>query len=174
MTHIYTLNGITPQKYTKTGMEATLPPTEHDALPRPTFFRPAGIGLVTLLLIHLAFGCSGQSGTDTTLVPTQGINFTLNLTDKANANLTVKGGYVITNNVIIAQTKSGNFVAVSVNCTYDKTKLVFKATENQFYCPLDLSRFDTTGKVVSGPATLPLTAYTIDPNPVAGTLVIHN
>ena len=98
----------------------------------------------------------------------------LNLADKANENLTVKGGYVVMNNVIIAQTKSGNFVAVSVNCTNDKTKLVFKATENQFYCPLDLSRFDTTGKVISGPATLPLTAYKIEPNATAGTLVVHN
>ena len=155
-------------------MEATLPPTEHYALPRHTFFRPAGIGLVTLLLMHLALGCSGQSGADTTLVPVQGINFTLNLADKANENLTVKGGYVVTNNVIIAQTKSGNFVAVSVNCTNDKTRLVFKANENQFYCPLDLSRFDTTGKVISGPATLPLTAYKIEPNAAAGTLVVHN
>ncbi|WP_026308562.1 ubiquinol-cytochrome c reductase iron-sulfur subunit [Spirosoma spitsbergense] len=155
-------------------METTLPPTEHHGSPRHTFFRSTGIGLVTLLLMHLAFGCSGQSGSDTTLVPVQGINFTLNLTDKANENLTVKGGYVITNNVIIAQTKSGNFVAVSVNCTYDKTRLVFKATENQFYCPADLSRFDTTGKVISGPATLPLTAYKIEPNAAAGTLVVHN
>ena len=155
-------------------MEATLPPTEHPVSPRHTFFRPAGISLVTLLLMHLAFGCSGQSGSDTTLVPVQGINFTLNLADKANENLTVKGGYVVMNNVIIAQTKSGNFVAVSVNCTFDKTRLVFKAAETQFYCPLDLSRFDTTGKVVSGPAALPLTTYTIVPNAAAGTLVIHN
>jgi cytochrome b6-f complex iron-sulfur subunit len=158
----------------KTGMETTLPPTEHHGSPRHTFFRSAGIGLVTLLLMHLAFGCSGQSGSDTTLVPVPGINFTLNLADKANENLTVKGGYVVMNNVIIAQTKSGTFVAVSVNCTFDKTRLVFKAVENQFYCPLDLSRFDTTGKVISGPATLPLTAYTIVPNVAAGTLVVHN
>lgn len=124
--------------------------------------------------MHLAFGCSGQSGSDTTLVPVQGINFTLNLADKANENLTVKGGYVVMNNVIIAQTKSGTFVAVSVNCTFDKTRLVFKAAENQFYCPLDLSRYDTTGNIISGPATLPLTAYRIEPNAAAGTLVIRN
>ncbi|WP_018619621.1 ubiquinol-cytochrome c reductase iron-sulfur subunit [Spirosoma luteum] len=155
-------------------METTLPSTEHAASPRPVFFRSAGIGLVTLLLMHLAFGCSGQSGSDTTLVPVQGINFTLNLADKANENLTVKGGYVVMNNVIIAQTKSGTFVAVSVNCTFDKTRLVFKAAENQFYCPLDLSRYDTTGNIISGPATLPLTAYRIEPNAAAGTLVIRN
>lgn len=155
-------------------METTLPSTQHTASPRPVFFRSAGIGLVTLLLMHLAVGCSGQSGSDSTLVPVQGINFTLNLTDKANENLTVKGGYVVMNNVIIAQTRSGTFVAVSVNCTHDKTRLVYKAVENQFYCPLDLSRFDTTGKVISGPATLPLTAYKIEPNAAAGTLVIRN
>ena len=58
-------------------MEATLPPTEHYPVSRRTFFRPVGMGLVTLLLMHLALGCSGQSGSDTTLVPVQGINFTL-------------------------------------------------------------------------------------------------
>ncbi len=155
-------------------METTLPRSEHNPVHRSTFLRPAGISLVTLLLMHLALGCSGQSGSDSTLVPVQGINFTLNLADKANENLTVKGGYVVMNNVIIAQTNSGSFVAVSVNCTNDKTKLVFRANDNQFYCPLDLSRFDTTGKVVSGPATLPLTAYKIEQNAAAGTLVVRN
>ena len=155
-------------------MEATLPPTNHHAVSRPSFLRSVGIGLTTLLFMHLAFGCSGQSGADTTLVPVRGINLTLNLADKANENLAVKGGYVVTNDIIIAQTKNGNFVAVSVNCTFDKTKLVFRAADNQFYCPLDLSRFDTTGKVVSGPATLPLTTYKIDSNAAAGTLVVHN
>ncbi|GAB2540734.1 hypothetical protein GCM10027085_34430 [Spirosoma aerophilum] len=111
---------------------------------------------------------------DPTPETAQKVDFTLRLDDTANANLLVKGGYVITNKVIIAQTKDGVYVAVSANCTHANTILTFKLTENQFYCPLHLSRFDTTGKVVTGPATLPLLQYIVEPNLNNRTLRVHN
>lgn len=154
-------------------MEATLPSADLPSRPRQHFARQIVISLGTYLLMHLAFGCAGQSDGGLTPVPTN-VNLTLNLTDKSNENLAVKGGYVVSNNVIIAQTKEGKFVAVSVDCTFDKTKLIFKPAESQFYCPADLSRFDTSGKVVIGPATLPLTKYIVEQNVATGAITVHN
>ncbi|WP_332369453.1 Rieske (2Fe-2S) protein [Spirosoma telluris] len=74
----------------------------------------------------------------------------------------------------MVQTKDGKYVAVSANCTHEGTKLVYKLADNQFYCPLDLSRFDINGKVVAGPAQQSLTLYIIDSNFSAGTLRVHN
>lgn len=155
-------------------MEATYSVTAQPARPRQDYFRLVGISTGTMLMILLAFGCSGQSDGDLTPVPATKVNFTVSLADVINENLVAKGGYVLANNVIIAQTKDGKFVAVSDNCTFDKTKLVFKSNESHFYCPADLSRYDTSGKVVVGPATLQLTKYMVEQNPATGTLVVHN
>ena len=141
---------------------------------RHDFFRIVGTSIGAILLTRCIAGCSGQAGGDPSPNTSQKVDFTLRLDDSANANLTVKGGYVIINDAIVAQTKDGQFIAVSANCTHQGTQLVYKSVENQFYCPLHLSRFDTTGKVVVGPAVVALTQYTVEPNLTAGTIRVHN
>ena len=141
---------------------------------RHEFFRIVGTSVGAILLTRYVAGCAGQGGSDPT--PSQKVDFTVRLDDKDNANLKVKGGYVIANGIIIAQTKDGQFVAVSADCTCTDqgTRLIFKPADNQFYCPLHLSRFDITGKVVVGPAVRPLTQYTVNPDLTAGTVRVHN
>lgn len=146
-------------------METTLP-----TMDRQEFFRIVGTGIGAILLSRCMAGCGAGSGGDPIPDPKQNVDFVVQLDDKANENLKVKGGYVIINNVIVAQTKDGNFVAVSAECTHQGTQLVYKSNDNQFYCPLHLSRFDTTGKVVVGPATQPLKQYTVTPNLPGGTV----
>ncbi len=155
-------------------METTLHTMDNALMPRQEFFRLVGTGIGAILLSRCLSGCASQGNIDPTPDPTQKVDFTLHLDDKINANLLVKGGYVIANHVIVAQTKDGTYVAVSADCTHQGTELTFKPNENQFYCPLHLSRFDTNGKVIVGPATLPLTQYTVETNLGAGTVRVHN
>ena len=163
-----------PQKYAKTAMETTFPSLSHTTMPRQEFFRLVGTSVGAIILTRCLGGCAGQAGGDPTPDPSQKVDFTLRLDDKLNENLKVKGGYVVANNVIVAQTKDGQFVAVSAKCTHQGTELVYKSTENQFYCPLHLSRFNTAGEVIVGPATQPLTRYTVEPNLAAGSIRVHN
>ncbi|RYF63953.1 MAG: Rieske (2Fe-2S) protein [Cytophagaceae bacterium] len=155
-------------------METTLHPMDNALMPRHEFFRLVGTSIGAILLSRCMAGCAGMENPDPTPDPSQKVDFILHLDDKLNANLLVKGGYVTSNGVIVAQTKDGKYVAVSANCTHQGTELTYKSVENQFYCPLHLSRFDTTGKVIVGPATLPLTQYTVEPNLAAGTIRVHN
>ncbi|MFD2933322.1 QcrA and Rieske domain-containing protein [Spirosoma flavum] len=155
-------------------METTLYPMDNVLMPRHEFLRLVGTSIGAILLTRCMAGCAGQGNGDPTPDPSQKINFTLRLDDKVNENLLTKGGYVITNDIIVAQTKAGQFVAVSANCTHQGTELVYKSVENQFYCPLHLSRFDTTGKVIIGPATKPLTQYSVEVNLVAGTVRVYS
>ncbi|QMW05125.1 QcrA and Rieske domain-containing protein [Spirosoma foliorum] len=155
-------------------METTLPSTDQPTMPRQAFLKLVGTSIGSIILTRSMAGCAGQGSSDPTPDPAQKVDFTLSLNDNANQNLLVKGGYVIVDNVMVVQTKDGKYVAVSAKCTYEGTKLVYKAADNQFYCPLDLSRFDTNGKVVSGPAKQPLTIYIIDSNLTSGTLRVHN
>ena len=141
---------------------------------RQEFLRLVGASIGSILLTRCIAGCSGQGNADPTPDPSLKVDFTLRLDDKANENLLVKGGYVITNNVMVVQTKDGQFVAVSANCTHEGTRLTFRLADNQFYCPTDLSRFDISGKIVAGPAKLPLTVYSTESNFTAGTIRVHN
>ncbi|SFD89512.1 QcrA and Rieske domain-containing protein [Spirosoma endophyticum] len=143
------------------------------SMDRHEFFRIVGTSIGAILLTNCAAGCGDKAGGDPTPDPNQKVDFTLRLSDKGNENLTVKGGYVVSNNVIVAQTKAGQFIAVSANCTHEGTQLIYRANDNQFYCPLHLSRFDPTGKVLYGPATQPLTQYIVESDTAAGTIRVH-
>lgn len=133
-------------------------------MPRHDFFRLVGTGLGAFLLTHSITSCAGKDTPEPASGAARKIDFTLNLNDKTNENLKVKGGYMILNDVIVAHTKDDQFVALSSTCTHERTQLVYRLTDNQFYCPLDLSRFDTTGKVLVGPATQALKQYTVTPD----------
>lgn len=142
---------------------------------RHEFFRLIGASVGALLLMPWSAGCAKADDENPTTDPDQSLDFVINLAEKGNESLKEKGGYVIVNNVIVAQTKAGDFVAASSRCTCvspSGTLLVYKPAENQYYCPLHLSRYDTTGKVVVGPAKQALKQYLVA-DLANGTLRVH-
>ncbi len=103
------------------------------------------------------------------------LDLTIQLDDARYSDLLKKGYYVVVNNrVIVANVQSNQFVAVSPKCTHEGTSLVFQANSNSFYCALDGSRYDLTGKVLNGPATLPLMLYKVANDQKSNTLRIFN
>ena len=60
--------------------------------------------------------------------------------------------------VIVAHTKNG-FVACGAICPHKGCEVGFSAEEEVFVCPCHRARFDTTGKVLRGPAKTPLKAF---------------
>ena len=158
-------------------METTPPTTDQPPTDRHEFFRLVGMGIGAILLMRCVAGCAGPNDPDGPVPdpnPARKIDFSLNLNDKVNENLRTKGGYIIVNDVIVAQTKAGQYVAVAANCTHQGTQLVFKPADTQFYCPLHLSHFDSTGEAVVGPATQPLQRYTVVMEPTTGLLRVTN
>ena len=147
---------------------------ETATITRHDFFRIVGTSIGAILLTECSAACASRGGGDPTPITNQTVDFTLRLADKENENLRSKGGYVIINNVIVAQTKNGEFIAVAANCTHQGTQLTYKVADNQFYCPLHLSRFDNTGKVLMGPATQSLTQYVTVTDAAAGTVRVHS
>ncbi|UFH53317.1 ubiquinol-cytochrome c reductase iron-sulfur subunit [Spirosoma sp. KNUC1025] len=145
----------------------TAPISRHD------FFKLVGTSVGVILLTNCSMGCSAKGGGDPTPID-RNVDFTLRLADQANENLRAKGGYVIANDIIVAQTKDGKFIAVSASCTHEGTQLTYKVADNQFYCPLHLSRFDSTGKVLMGPATQALVQFVTVADTAAGTVRIHS
>jgi Rieske Fe-S protein len=57
-------------------------------------------------------------------------------------------------NIALEKKKDGSYLALLLECTHASTPLNF--TGNNFVCPLHGSMFNEQGKVLQGPATLPL------------------
>lgn len=54
----------------------------------------------------------------------------------------------------VTQLEDGRFAALDLTCTHLGCRV--KATENGFTCPCHGSRFDSRGRVLTGPAAAPL------------------
>jgi len=80
------------------------------------------------------------------------VDFTLILTDPANAVLKNRGSYLITNGVIVAQTLTGTYIAVAAACTHQGQYVQYVSSSNSFYCNAHGSSFSNTGAVTGGPA----------------------
>ncbi len=127
---------------------------------RATFLRNLGLSSAALMSIY----CLGEltACTSKKNEPQPRIDFTLDLSDPANSNLTGDGGFLYQGNVIVARISSTNFVALSKVCTHEGTTILFEANNNRFHCPNHDSNFQTDGAIINGPAAVALKKYDIE------------
>jgi cytochrome b6-f complex iron-sulfur subunit len=87
-------------------------------------------------------------------------DFSLDLTDPANAALTSNGGYLIANGVIVAKTIMAKYIAVAAACTDNpNVNVKFDPPNNQFKCITHDAVFSSHGSVLGGPAYTPLQEF---------------
>ena len=121
---------------------------------RNKFFSTLGISAGMLFLAPAMTSCS-KSITDATTTPggsTGAVDFTLDLSSATYSALNTNGGSVIKDNIIIAKTASGVFVALSSICTHQGSTIGFESANSRFHCPNHGSNFATDGTVINGPA----------------------
>ncbi|NJK94080.1 MAG: Rieske (2Fe-2S) protein [Bacteroidales bacterium] len=82
---------------------------------------------------------------------------TIDLTDPAYSGLTNVGNAITKDNLIIINVSTGNYVALSKQCTHQGCTVGFNGTE--IVCPCHGSKFTTAGAVIQGPATTALAKY---------------
>ena len=130
---------------------------------RKEFLSQIGMGAAGVLFL----GCLGGCKKDVPAAPSN-VNFTLDLSASANAPLLTAGGYVYSNNLIIAKSTAGTYLAVSQFCPHEGETVVYQKTQNDFYCNVHGSRFASTGTFISGPAGSGLKQYTVTENQTSG------
>ncbi|MES2517771.1 MAG: Rieske (2Fe-2S) protein [Bacteroidota bacterium] len=137
---------------------------------RSEFIRSLGLGSGALMAVYCMGALTSCAKEDTPLPatntnppttnPTTGkIDFTLDLTQTANKELTANGGFLYNGDIIIARVKSGGFIALSKVCTHQGTTVVYQKDTNDIYCPNHGSMYDITGKVTQSPAPAALKMY---------------
>lgn len=62
---------------------------------------------------------------------------------------------------VLLRLPNGNYEALSAKCTHLGCTVAFKQTEDIFFCNCHGSEFNIDGKVLKGPAALPLTQYAV-------------
>jgi cytochrome b6-f complex iron-sulfur subunit len=125
---------------------------------RKEFLSLLGLGSAAVFTAVCMVGCSKEAATQGGTAPTN-VDFTLDLTLPANANLVAKGGYIYSNGIIVALTAAGNYIAVSQACTHEGVSVQYVSSQDLFYCPSHGAKFSDTGTVISGPTSSALKQY---------------
>ncbi len=129
---------------------------------RKEFINALGVSSASLLLATCFGACSKSSGTDAGNIvtpPPSGVDFSLDLKQAENANLGTNGGFVYKNDIIIARTTTGNYLAVSMACPHQGTSVIYDGSNNRFFCTNHGSTFSNSGVVNNGPAAANLKQY---------------
>jgi len=125
---------------------------------RQEFLAQVGTGAAALF-IPLCFGggalSSCSNGGVVPAAPTN-VDFTLDISTGA---LAVKGGYLVTQGLVVARTLAGTFLAVSAACTHAGTNVQYIGASNSFRCPNHGATFNNAGQVTGGPAGSSLATY---------------
>jgi len=87
------------------------------------------------------------------------IDFSADLTKSDFEILKTNGKALVSGDVIIARTKTGDFIVVEKACTHQGTTIDFVSDNTTFKCPNHGSVFDATGSVSVGPAAKALKKY---------------
>ena len=61
-------------------------------------------------------------------------------------------------NFLVARTSTTTFLAVTAQCTHEAC-VVSSSTGQSYVCPCHGSEFDTSGRVIVGPASVPLRQF---------------
>jgi cytochrome b6-f complex iron-sulfur subunit len=122
---------------------------------RSEFIKVAGYGTMACACGQL-FSCSSDSSVSPAASK---VDFTLDLSASSNSALTVDGGTLVNQGIIIVRVSTGNFVAYWQACTHEGASVNFQSSSKKFVCPRHGATFDINGNVTAGPATKALTKY---------------
>lgn len=133
---------------------------------RSEFIRNLGLSGGTIMALYCMgtlTSCTKEEPSPSTTTPTTGtggkVDFTIDLSLSANKALLTNGGFLYFDNIIVARSMSGTFIALSKVCTHQGTTVEYKPATDDIYCPNHGSRYELTGKVKQSPAQMPLTQY---------------
>lgn len=85
---------------------------------------------------------------------------TVDLSHEKYSSLGPEGGFYVESNIIIINT-GDKYIALSSTCTHQGCQVSYDHAEGNLPCPCHGSKFATSGSVLNGPATAPLTAHTV-------------
>lgn len=122
---------------------------------RKDFFSKVLFGGSVLLIAPTVFSSCSKASTSGTIG-----NSVIDLNASEFAALKTVGGFAYSGNVFIIRTSDTNYTALSTTCTHQGCTISYNSSSKRLVCPCHGAMFNTTGAVLQGPASTPLTIYT--------------
>lgn len=118
---------------------------------RKEFLNQVGVG-AALVMTGMCFQqCSRE--------PSGTVDLTLDLTDPEYADLSQDGGFVVVEEVVVARTSNGDYVAATQICSHQGFKQVSFNADDEFQCSVHGARFDLQGDGLNSNGSGGLTIY---------------
>ena len=117
-------------------------------------------GSVLVLVPSVLQNCTKDSTTDPVVNPPP-TKIDLDLTLPANSSLNSDGGSIIVQNIIIINTGSSKYIALSSVCTHQGCTVAYISAAGNIQCPCHGSVYTTEGIVIAGPAPRALKPYVV-------------
>lgn len=137
---------------------------------RKQFLKTLGAGAAFAITFPCLGSCSKDNGEDGNIVeePTN-VDFTIDLNSEEAAKLSVNGGFILKNLVVVVRNLEGDFVAASQVCSHQSYDEVRFVSQNGgiFYCDVHGSQFAQDGSnlnQVDSKAPKPLKIYQTELN----------
>jgi len=113
-------------------------------------------------------GCMQQQG----IKPSGSVDFTIDISQSQYSALKNVGGYIRTNDVVIAHTEQDVYVAVTQICSHQgQPQVMYRSGSNDFFCTVHGATYNVNGKGTNSFGRNGLTTYQVD---VSGTqLHVH-
>lgn len=127
---------------------------------RKEFLKTLGAGAFFALTAGCFGGCRKE---DEDFTPSEGVDFTIDLSDSTYANLQQNGGYIIQDRVVVAKDNNGNYVAATQRCSHEGSyEIVLR--NNEWFCTDHSARFDLSGQGLNAEGSRNLTIYQTELN----------
>jgi len=116
---------------------------------RKEFLKSIGVGAT----FAITYGCLGGCSKDEKIpfiapngsnLPANTILFTIDLSSEEATSLKNEGGFIVKDDIVIAKSLSGTYIAATVICTHESRKEV-RFQKNEFLCSAHGARFDQNG-----------------------------
>ncbi|WP_421874796.1 ubiquinol-cytochrome c reductase iron-sulfur subunit [Marinoscillum sp.] len=137
--------------------------SKEEFMNRKDFLKRMGLSGSAIIATYCLGGLMTSCGEDVS--PAADVDFTLDLTDSKYASLTTVGGWVKTNNVVIAYVDTDLYVAVTQVCSHEGQKQVtYRSSSEEFYCTAHGARFSLSGKGLNGNGSKGIRVYQTELN----------
>jgi cytochrome b6-f complex iron-sulfur subunit len=128
---------------------------------RNEFLKSLGLKGAALMAVYCGIGgvtsCKNEESVTPNVAPGTEV---LNLDLSTATGLKNVGGYIQSNNVVVAQVSAGKYIAVTQICSHEGLKQVIYQN-GEFYCTAHGARYDTAGKGLNGNGSKGIKAYNV-------------
>ena len=122
---------------------------------RKEFLAMLGLGTTAVMV-----GCLSACKKPANSGPTN-VDFTIDLNDAIYAALKNPGWYIYKNEVIVAKTINGTYIAVAATCPHQGEYVEYIPSADHFHCYGHGANFSDTGALLNGPAKASLNQYKV-------------